>query len=86
MTRSNQYEFHVKQYLAQIRTEREREEELHLTRHKLSLPLSLSRSLLEEEGGEGVGVGAAQAHVSSAVAKPTYVACNLVPLPRLPVT
>lgn len=85
MTRSNQYEFHVKQYLAQIRTEREREEELHLTRHKLSLPLSLARSLLGEEEG-GVGVGAAQAHVSSAVAKPTYVACNLVPLPRLPVT
>lgn len=83
MTRSNQYEFHVKQYLAQIPTESgERDERERERARKLKILWRVSSRVkcspstawpLEEE-----------LTFWAAVAEATDVACNLVPLP-LPV-
>lgn len=80
MTRSNQYEFHVKQYLAQIptesgeRDERERARKLKIL-WRVSSKVKCSPSTawpLEEE-----------LTFWAAVAEATDVACNLMPLPVL---
>lgn len=90
MTRSNQYEFHVKQYLAQIPTEsgrngqRERENERKKERERERKLKILWRVSSRVKCSPSTAWALEELTFWAAVAEATYVACNLVPLP-LPV-
>lgn len=90
MTRSNQYEFHVKQYLAQIPTEsgrngqRERERTRERKRERERKLKILWRVSSRVKCSPSTAWALEELTFWAAVAEATYVACNLVPLP-LPV-